>query len=67
MKPKIIALIVLVGFFLVLIIQNAQEVIFRVLFWRIAMPQIVFVPLAVVLGFFLGYFLGRTDRKRKAD
>ncbi len=65
MKPKIIALIVLIGLLLVLIIQNAQEAVFRVLFWRIAMPQIVFVPLAVVLGFFLGYFLGRSDRKRK--
>ncbi len=65
MKPKIIVLIILIALLLVLIIQNSQETVFRVLFWRISAPQIVFVPLAVVLGFFLGYFLGRSDRKRK--
>ncbi len=65
MKPKVIAVIVLIGFLFILIVQNAQDVIFRILFWRISMPQIIFVPFAVVLGFFLGYFLGRTDRKRK--
>jgi len=65
MKPKITALIILLALLLVLIIQNAQDVIFRILFWRISMPQIIFVPLAVVLGFFLGYFVGRSDRKRK--
>lgn len=67
MKPKIIVLIALVVLLLILIIQNAQEAVFRMFFWRIAAPQIVLVPLAVVLGFFLGYFLGRTDRKRKTD
>ena len=66
MKPKIIFLIVVIALLLVLVIQNSQEAVFRVLFWRMAMPQIVFVPLAVVLGFFLGYFVGRSDRKRKA-
>lgn len=65
MKPKIIALIVLICLLLILIIQNAQEVVFRIFLWRIAMPQIAFVPLAVVLGFLLGYFVGRVDRKRK--
>ena len=65
MKPKIMALIILIALLLVLIIQNSQETVFRVFFWRISAPQIIFVPLAVVLGFFLGYFLGRSDRKRK--
>ena len=65
MKPKIIVLIILIALLLVLIIQNSQEAVFRALFWRISMPQIIFVPLAVVLGFFLGYFVGRSDRKRK--
>ena len=67
MKPKIVALIVLVVLLLILVIQNTQEVVFRLFFWRIAMSQIIFVPLAVVIGFFLGYAIGRIDRKRKAD
>jgi uncharacterized integral membrane protein len=65
MKPKIVALAVLIGLLLILIFQNTQEVIFRIFFWRIAMSQIILVPLAVLVGFFLGYALGRTDRKRK--
>ena len=64
MKPKIILLIVVIALLLVLVIQNSQEAVFRVLFWRMAMPQIIFVPLAIVLGFFLGYFVGRSDRKK---
>lgn len=67
MKPKIIAVTVLIVLLLILIIQNTQEVIFRIFFWRIAMSQIIFVPLAVFLGFFLGYALGRAGRKRKSD
>ena len=64
MKPKIVLLIVVIVLLLVLVIQNSQEAVLRILFWRIAMPQIIFVPLAVVLGFFLGYFVGRSDRKK---
>jgi len=67
MKPKIVALIALVVLLMILIIQNTQEVVFRIFFWRIAMSQIIFVPLAVFIGFFLGYAIGRSDRKRKAD
>jgi uncharacterized integral membrane protein len=66
MKPKIIAITVLIVLLLILILQNTQEVIFRIFFWRIAMSQVIFVPLAVFLGFFLGYALGRADRKRKS-
>ena len=67
MKPKVVALIVLAGLLLILIVQNTQEVVFRLYFWRIAMSQIILVPLAVFLGFFLGYALGRIDRRRKPN
>jgi uncharacterized integral membrane protein len=67
MKPKVVALIVLAGLLVILIVQNTQEVVFRIFFWRIAMSQIIFVPLAVFLGFFLGYAFGRIERRRKPD
>jgi uncharacterized integral membrane protein len=67
MKPKIIAVIVLIVLLVILMIQNTQEVIFRIFLWRIAMSQIIFLPLAVLLGFFLGYALGRIEKRRKSD
>jgi len=67
MKPKVVALIVLIVLLLILIVQNTQEVVFRIFLWRIAMSQIILVPLAVFLGFFLGYALGRIDRRRKPN
>jgi uncharacterized integral membrane protein len=66
MKQKIIALIVLVALLVILMFQNTQEVVFRLFFWRIAMSQIIFLPLAVLLGFFLGYAIGRVEKKRKS-
>jgi uncharacterized integral membrane protein len=65
MKAKIIALIVLVVLLVILMLQNTQEVIFRIFFWRISMSQLILVPLAVLVGFFLGYALGRIERRRQ--
>jgi uncharacterized integral membrane protein len=67
MKPKAIVIVVLIVLLVIVTIQNVQEVSFRIFFWRMAMPQIIFVPLAVFLGFFLGYIVGRADRKRRAS
>jgi uncharacterized integral membrane protein len=67
MKPKIVALIVLIVLIVILMFQNTQEVVFRIFLWRISMSQLILVPLAALVGFFVGYALGRIDRKRKPD
>ncbi len=65
MKAKILAIIVLLALLLIILIQNTQEVVFRIFFWTISMSQVILVPLAVVLGFLFGYFIGRAERGRK--
>jgi len=64
MKPKIILIVVLVLLLAVLLVQNTQEVVFRVFFWTIRMSQVILVPLAVLVGFILGYIAGRIEKKR---
>jgi uncharacterized integral membrane protein len=64
MKPKIILIAVLLVLLGVLLIQNAQEVVFRVFFWQISMSQVILVPLAVLVGFILGYVAAKIEKKR---
>jgi uncharacterized integral membrane protein len=64
MKPKIILIAVLLVLLGVLLIQNAQEVVFRVFFWQIRMSQVILVPLAVLGGFILGYIAAKIGKKR---
>jgi uncharacterized integral membrane protein len=54
-------LLVLLG---VLLVQNTQQVVFRVFFWQISMSQIILVPLAVFVGFILGYIAAKIEKKR---
>jgi uncharacterized integral membrane protein len=65
MKAKILFVIVLLALLLIVLIQNTQVVIFRLFFWSISMSQVILVPLAVLLGFLFGYFIGRTERGRR--
>jgi len=64
MKPKIILIVVLLVLLGVLFIQNTQEVVFRVFFWQIIMSQVILVPLAVLVGFILGYIAAKIEKKR---
>jgi len=65
MKPKILMVIVLLVLLVIILFQNTQEVIFRMFFWKISMSQVILVPLAVLLGFFFGYFVGRAGKSGK--
>jgi uncharacterized integral membrane protein len=64
MKPKIVLVLVLLVLLVVLLVQNTQEVVFRIFFWKISMSQIILVPLAVVVGFLLGYFIAKGGMKK---
>jgi len=45
MKPKSVVLLVVIILFLIILIQNTQVVTFRLFFWKIAISQIILVPL----------------------
>ena len=66
MKTKIIIVAVLLVLLAILLIQNTQEVIFRMFFWKISMSQMILVPLAVLVGFAFGYFVAKMGREKKS-
>jgi uncharacterized integral membrane protein len=65
MKAKLLIVAVLLVLIVILLVQNTQEVIFRVFFWQISMSQIILVPLAVLVGFLFGYFAAKMGREKK--
>ena len=64
MKSKILLVLILLVLLAIILIQNTQEVVFRIFFWRIAMSQVILVPMAVVIGFLFGYFIAKGGMKK---
>ena len=64
MKTKILIVLVLLILLAIILIQNTQEVVFRIFFWKIAMSQVILVPLAVVVCFLFGYFIAKGGMKK---
>jgi len=59
MKPKNIALICLGVLLLVVLLQNTQVVSVRFLFWKLSMSRIILLPLFMIVGFIIGFFVGK--------
>jgi uncharacterized integral membrane protein len=59
MKAKTIIVLILIGLFLVILLQNTQVVTFQLLFWEITMSRILLILIIMIIGFGLGYILGR--------
>ena len=66
MKTKILIVAVLLALLVILLVQNTQEVVFRIYFWKIGMSQVILVPLAVLVGFLFGYFVAKLGREKKS-
>jgi uncharacterized integral membrane protein len=66
MKAKILIVAVLLTLLVILLVQNTQEVVFRIYFWKIGMSQVILVPLAVLVGFLFGYFAAKMGREKKS-
>jgi uncharacterized integral membrane protein len=59
MKPMTIVILVLVALFVIILVQNTQVVILRLLFWKLGMSQIILVPLTILIGFIIGYIVAK--------
>ncbi|UCG38967.1 MAG: LapA family protein [bacterium] len=59
MKAKHWVILILVVLVLILLMQNAEVVSFKVFFWQISMSRIIAFPLLVLLGVVIGFVLGR--------
>lgn len=67
MKPKIIIILVLVALFAILLIQNIQVVTYRLFFWKISVSQIILVPLAMLVGFIIGFIVAKVTSSQKRN
>lgn len=56
-----VTLVLLVG-----ILQNTEMVTLQVFFWTVSMSLIVLVLLILLVGFVLGFSIGRWKRPRRA-
>ena len=59
MKPKVIAILIIVVLFVIVLLQNTQVVSLRLLFWTISMSRIIIFPLVMLIGFVVGFFAGK--------
>lgn len=64
MRPKVIVGIVLAILLVVLVAQNTAVVTYRFLFWSVSMSQVILFPLAALIGFLLGFIVGRVSRRQ---
>ncbi len=64
MKTKTIILLVAVGLFIILLIQNSGAVIYKIFFWEIKMSQVILAPVIFLLGFAAGYWRAHFGRRR---
>jgi uncharacterized integral membrane protein len=64
MNAKIILLIVILSIFLILTLQNAEVAVFNIFFWQVEMSRIVFMYLAGLFGFILGFIIAKISRKK---
>ena len=65
MKPKIILVLVLIIMAVIILIQNHQVVTYRIFFWRISMSQVILLPLALIIGFVIGYIVAKMGKGKK--
>jgi len=65
MKPKMIASVVLLGLFLIILFQNTQVVVLRLLFWEVSMSQILLTFLTALIWFVAGYLVAKIARGRQ--
>jgi len=59
MKPKVILALIVLALAAVLLIQNTQVVTYRLYFWSVSVSQIILLPLAVLVGFIVGFLLAK--------
>jgi uncharacterized integral membrane protein len=65
MKPRLIAILVVVVLALIILLQNTHVTAFRLLFWKTEMSLVVLVLLVLLIGLVLGFVAGRLTHRPK--
>lgn len=65
MKPKTIAITVVVALFLFILLQNMQNTPVTVLAWKVSMPRLILILTSVVVGWLAGWVSHMAYRRNK--
>jgi len=63
MKQKTIIILILLVLAIVILVQNTQVVEVQIFFWKIAMSRIIMITFALIVGFVIGYFVPKVQKK----
>ena len=66
MKPGIIFIALVVTLLVIVLMQNIEVVMFKVLFWEVGVSRAVFFLVVFVIGFFVGFINATSTAKKKA-
>lgn len=58
-----VVVLLLVLLFVVVVLQNTQVVRIQLLFWSLSMSRIILLCFALVVGFVVGYWVSRRDKR----
>ena len=56
LKPKTIALLVVVALVVIILVQNMDSVVFHILIWHMQVPKLVLILISVLFGWVAGWF-----------
>ncbi|MFZ0390079.1 MAG: lipopolysaccharide assembly protein LapA domain-containing protein [Calditrichia bacterium] len=65
MKPKFIAIWIIIILILIIIFQNLDPVLVQILLWEVAVSLLLVILLAFLLGVILGWLLKASITKNK--
>ena len=65
MRVKLIFVVLILLFFLIIILQNAQTVTLSVLLWTVSLPFIVMVIVVFIIGVVTGMIISSLSYHRK--
>ncbi len=64
MKVKWIIIGILAILFIIIIIQNSGAVSYKIFFWKIEISRIILIPIFLLIGFIIGFFIPKGKKKR---
>ncbi len=62
---RTVILVVVLILFVVILFQNTTNVTLRLLFWSVQAPQIILIPVILLIGFFMGFVVAKLIRRGK--
>lgn len=67
MRAKTLFVVVLTVLITVVLMQNSDEVKFKVLFWEMYLPKLVIMTGVAAIGIILGFMMGSSSKLKQSN